>query len=70
MAHSLVFDNTKLKRLVPDFATRTSFPSAAREIIAWFDSDPARQRVDERLEAVVESLLAALPVVPPASARS
>jgi nucleoside-diphosphate-sugar epimerase len=68
MAHSLLFDNTKLKRLVPDFATRTNFPSAAREIIAWFDSDPARQRVDERLEAVVENLLAAAPTMPPASA--
>jgi hypothetical protein len=58
MAHSLVFDNTKLKQLVPDFATRTSFPTAAREIVAWFDADPARQRLDERLAAVIESLLA------------
>jgi nucleoside-diphosphate-sugar epimerase len=58
MAHSLVFDNTKIKRLVPEFATRTSFPAAAREIVAWFDSDPARQRVDERLEGVIEGLLA------------
>jgi nucleoside-diphosphate-sugar epimerase len=58
MAHSLVFDNTKLKQLVPDFATRTSFPTAARGIVAWFDADPARQRLDERLAAVIESLLA------------
>jgi nucleoside-diphosphate-sugar epimerase len=58
MAHSLVFDNNKLKQLVPDFATRTSFPTAAREIVAWFDADPARQRVDGRLTAVIDSLLA------------
>jgi hypothetical protein len=58
MAHSLVFDNTTLKRLVPDFVTRTSFPAGAREIIEWFDADPARQRVDERFEAVVERVLA------------
>jgi nucleoside-diphosphate-sugar epimerase len=58
MAHSLVFDNTKIKRLVPEFATRTSFPAAAREIVAWFDSDPSRQRVDERLAGVIEGLLA------------
>jgi nucleoside-diphosphate-sugar epimerase len=63
MAHSLVFDNTKLKRLVPDFATRTSFPTAAREIVAWFDSDPARRQMDERLEAVIERLLAASPTL-------
>ena len=57
MAHSLVFDNTKVKRLVPRFTTRTPFPVAARDVVAWFDSDPARQRVDERLDAVIESLL-------------
>jgi nucleoside-diphosphate-sugar epimerase len=57
MAHSLVFDNTKLKRLVPGFATRTPFPAAARKIVAWFDADAARQVVDERFNAVVESLL-------------
>lgn len=58
MSHSLVFDNTKVKRLVPDFVTRVPFPVGAREVIAWFDADPARQRVDERLNAVVEQLLA------------
>jgi nucleoside-diphosphate-sugar epimerase len=57
MAHSHVYDNTKIKRLVPDFLTRASFPTAAREIIAWFDADPARQRVDERLDAVIDGLL-------------
>ncbi|HEX3615915.1 MAG TPA: SDR family oxidoreductase [Solirubrobacteraceae bacterium] len=57
MAHSLVFDNTKIKRLVPDFTTRTSFAAATREIITWFDADPTRQRVDERFNSVVEALL-------------
>jgi nucleoside-diphosphate-sugar epimerase len=57
MAHSLVFDNTKIKRLVPDFCARTSFAAAAREIIAWFDADPARRRVDARFNAVVDGLL-------------
>ncbi len=63
MAHSLVFDNTKIKRLVPQFTTLTPFPVAARDIVAWFDSDPARQRVDERLDAVIDSLLAASPML-------
>jgi nucleoside-diphosphate-sugar epimerase len=57
MAHSMLFDNTKLKRLVPDFATRTSLPAGAREIIAWFDADSARRQVDERFDALVEQLL-------------
>jgi nucleoside-diphosphate-sugar epimerase len=57
-AHSMLFDNTKLKRLVPDFVTRTPFPVGAREVVEWFDADPVRQQVDDRFEAVVERLLA------------
>jgi nucleoside-diphosphate-sugar epimerase len=59
MAHSLVFDNTKIRQLVPGFITRTSFPNAAREIAEWFDADPARQRVDARLDGVIDGLLQA-----------
>jgi len=57
MAHSMVFDNSKVKRLVPEFLTRHPFPRMAQEIIAWFDADPARRHVDTGFEAVVESLL-------------
>ena len=42
-AHSVIFDNSKLKRLVPDFAASIPFVRGAEEIMAWFDADPARQ---------------------------
>ena len=57
-AHSMVFDNTKVKRLVPDFVATTPFETGAREIVAWHDEDPARQQVDERLDAVMDRLTA------------
>jgi nucleoside-diphosphate-sugar epimerase len=41
MGHSLVFDNSKLRRLVPDFACTTSFAEGVRETVAWFDANPA-----------------------------
>ena len=59
-AHSMVFDNTKVKRLVPDFVATTPFEAGAREIVAWHDEDPARQRVDERLDAVMDRLVASV----------
>jgi len=59
MAHSLVFDNSKIRRFSPDFTTRTPFPLGAREMIAWFDAEPARQQVDRGFDSVVEKLLAA-----------
>jgi nucleoside-diphosphate-sugar epimerase len=57
-AHSMIFDNAKLRRLVPDFAATVPFHQGAREIVAWYDADPARQRVDARLDAVMDRLVA------------
>lgn len=57
MAYSLIFDNSKIRRFSPDFAVRTPFPQGAREVISWFDSNAARQQIDQRFDAVVETLL-------------
>lgn len=57
-AHSMVFDNTKVRRLVPDYVATIPFHQGAREIVAWFDADPSRQVVDERLDKVMDDLVA------------
>ena len=56
--HSMVFDNTKLRRLVPGFAPDTSFAAGAREIVAHHDADPDRRRLDRDLDAAFDRLLA------------
>jgi hypothetical protein len=58
-AHSVIFDNSKIKRLVPDFAATIPFSQGAREIVAWYDADPARQVVDEGANHLIDSILAA-----------
>ncbi len=58
-AHSMIFDNTKIKRLVPDYVAAIPFAQGAKEIVAWFDSDPAHRVVDERLNHTIERILAA-----------
>ena len=55
-AHSMVFDTTKLRWVVPDFAATIPFERGAREIVAWHDADPARRRVDARLDALMDDL--------------
>jgi hypothetical protein len=45
--HSLVFDNAKIRSLVPDFTAPTPFSSGVRQSLAWFDADPARQLIDD-----------------------
>lgn len=57
-AHSMVFDTTKLRRVVPEFTTTIRFELGAREIVAWHDADPRRRVVDARLAAVMDDLVA------------
>lgn len=58
-AHSMIFDNSKIKRLVPDFVATIPFAQGAREIVAWYDADPARQVVDESFSRQQDALIAA-----------
>ncbi len=57
-AHSVIFDNSKIRRFVPDFAPAIPFARGVEEIIAWYDADPARQAVDARLDALMDALVA------------
>ncbi|MFG1812157.1 NAD-dependent epimerase/dehydratase family protein [Kribbella sp. NPDC049174] len=56
--HSAVFDNTKLRRVVPDFVATIPFEAGAREIIAWHDEDPTRQRIDHSIDEAMNTLIA------------
>jgi len=58
-ANCAVFDNTKIKRFVPDFLASKRFSDGIRESIAWFDEDPTRRIIDERANARWDALLAA-----------
>ena len=55
-AHSMVFDTTKLRRVVPDFVATIPFEAGAREIVAWHDEDPARRAVDPHIDALMDRL--------------
>lgn len=55
-AHSMVFDNSKLRTVVPDFRATIPFEQGAREIIDWYDEDPARRQVDARMDALMDDL--------------
>jgi hypothetical protein len=57
--HSMIFDNSKIKRLVPDFAATIPFARGAEEIMVWYDADPARQVVDNELNQKMDDIIAA-----------
>jgi len=56
-AVSVVFDNTKIKRFVPDYSATTPFWKGIRRTIAWFDADPARRAVDDAANQRWDKLL-------------
>ncbi len=56
-AHSVIFDNTKIKRIAPDFNPTISFARGAEEIMAWYDADPARQGIDEDVDRLIDQIV-------------
>ena len=55
-AHSMVFDNSAIRSVVPGWHARVPFAQGAREIVAWHDADPTRRRVDARVDALFDRL--------------
>ncbi|HLI01643.1 MAG TPA: SDR family oxidoreductase [Acidimicrobiales bacterium] len=58
-AHCVVFDNTKARELAPGWVATIPWTQGAREVIEWFDADPARQKVDPQVDAYFDQLVAA-----------
>ncbi len=58
-AHSMLFDNSKLRGLVPEFRCSIPFAAGAGDIVAWYDEDPARWQVDTRFDALQDVLVKA-----------
>ncbi len=57
--HSMIFDNSKIKRLVPDYAATIPFARGAEEIMSWFDSNPSQQVVNEEMNGLMDRIIAA-----------
>jgi nucleoside-diphosphate-sugar epimerase len=58
-SHSMVFDNTKIKRCVPDFVCRVPFSQGVREILSWHSADATRRMVDEKFDLLCDRIIAA-----------
>jgi nucleoside-diphosphate-sugar epimerase len=57
--HSVVFDNSRVKSLVPGWQATIPFAEGAREIVDWHLAEESRQKVDTALDAVYDRLVAA-----------
>lgn len=56
-AHSMHFDNAKVKALVPEYEARVAFAHGAGEIVEWYLADASRQQLDPDLDATFDRLV-------------
>jgi len=54
-----VFDNSKIKKFVPDFVCRKPFAVAIRESVAWLRAHPEDQQPNAKADALVDQVIAA-----------
>ena len=55
--NSSVFDNSKIKQLVPDFVCTVAWAEGVRRAIDWFAADPSRQTIDQQLNNTWDRIL-------------
>lgn len=58
-SQSVIFDNTKVKKLVPDYAATLHFDLGMREALACMMADPAAQQEDPEFDAWCDQVIAA-----------
>jgi nucleoside-diphosphate-sugar epimerase len=55
-AHSMIFDNSKVKAVVPGFCASISFARGAREIVEWNASQPDDFGLEEEISSAFDML--------------
>ena len=56
-AVSVIFDNTKIKRFVPDFVATIPFNKGIKRTIAWFEEDPARMIIKKETNKLIDRII-------------
>ena len=56
-AYSVVFDNTKIKRFVPDYKATISFKEGIKRVLQWFDKKEERKQVVKEENDLIEKIL-------------
>jgi len=56
-AHSMIFDNSKIKKAVPEFDCTIKFAEGVKEIAGWYKSNPEYGKIDSKMDAVFDKLV-------------
>ncbi len=58
-SNSVVFDNSKIKRFVPDFVCEVDWADGLRRTLAWFEKYPEFQTIEYEMNPVWDHIIAA-----------
>ena len=56
-SHSVIFDNSKIKKLVPEFQCKIPFSEGAKEIVSWYKNNKDWQVVNEEINTTIEKII-------------
>jgi len=56
-SNSVVFDNSKIKRFVPDFVCEVNWAEGLRRSLAWFEAHPEFQTIDHEMNSVWDRII-------------
>jgi nucleoside-diphosphate-sugar epimerase len=58
-SNSVVFDNSKIKRFVPDYNCEVTWAEGCRRTLAWFEAHPEFQTIDEDASRLWDTIIVA-----------
>lgn len=54
---SAIFDNSKIKSLVPEFDAQIRYAEGIKRVLAWFEAEPSRQVINPETDAFIDKLI-------------
>jgi len=56
-AHSMIFDNSKISKMVPDFNPKISFQEGAMEIVKWYTENTSQNEPDQQINHLMNTII-------------
>ncbi len=56
-AHSVIFDNSKIKTFVPDFQAVIPFKQGIKKTVSWFEEKPSRMKIIEETNSFMDKVI-------------
>jgi len=61
-SHSAIFDNSKIKKFVPDFVATIPFKTGIKQTLGWFEADASRMTINQVTNRMMNRIIKAYQV--------